>query len=145
MSPLVPVGVRVFAGLREPEEAGNVKALVLRVVALRVGALLYAELEVPSLLAKVLGFLVSPVIRRRVLGGAGIVVVRLNLGHLRDTRRRRCRHRLHPVGREITRELLTVFFIDVIIQVLTQQFVLRETQFRSLDERERERESNSKV
>lgn len=134
MSPPVPVGVHIFAGFRESEEAGNVKALVLRVVAPRVGALRHTDLEVPSLLAKALGPLVSPMIRCRVLGRAGIVV-RLHLGHLRDTRRRWRRHRLHPIGREITCELVMVLGIDEIVQGLTQQFVLRETQFRSSDDR----------
>lgn len=127
MSPPVPVVVRVFAGLREPEEAGNFEALVLRVVAPRVGALRHAELEVPPLLAEALGPLVRPVTRPRgLLGRTGIVVVR-QLGHLRDVRRRRRRHRLHPVGREITRELLVVLGMDEIVQGLTQQFVLRNT------------------
>lgn len=84
-------------------------------VAPGVGALRHADLEVSSLLAKALDPLVRPITRRRgVLGGVGIVVVR-QLGHLR-----RRRHRLHPVGREIMRELVMVLGIDEIIQGLTQ-------------------------
>lgn len=123
----VPVGVGVLASNREPQETGNVEALVLRMVTPGGGALRHAELELPSLLAKALDPLVRPMIRRRgVLGGARIVVVR-QLGHLRDAGRRRRRYRLHPVRREITRELVMVLGIDEIIQGLTQQFVLRNT------------------
>jgi len=115
LSPSVPIGVRVFAGFCESEETRNVEALVLRVVASGVGALRHADLEVPSLLAEALGPLVRPVIcRRGFLGGIGTVVVR-QLGHLRDARRRRRRHRLHPVGREITRELVMVLGINEIV------------------------------
>lgn len=138
MPPPVPVGVRVLAGLREPEEARNVEALVLRVVAPGVGALRHADLEVPPLLAKALGPLVRGSVvrrRRRVLGGVGIVVLR-QLGHLRDPgRRRRRRHRLHPVGREITRELVMVLGIDEVVQGLAQQLVLRKRNSKSSDVR----------
>lgn len=124
MSAPVAVGVGVLAGLREPEEARNVEALVLGLVTPGGGALGHADLEVPSLLVKALDPLVRPVARRRrVLGGARAVVVR-QLGHLHHAGRR---HRLHPVGRQITRELIMVFGVDEIIQVLTQQFVLRNT------------------
>lgn len=65
MSASVPVGVRVSAGFRESEEARNVEALVLHVIAPGVGALRHADLEVSPLLAEALGHLLRLVIRRR--------------------------------------------------------------------------------
>lgn len=126
MPPSVPIGIRILASFREPEDSGNVKRLVLRVFTPGDGALRHADLEVPPLFVeqRLVLLVCSVVIRRRVLGGAGIVVVH-QVGHLRDSSRRRRRRRLHTVGFKVSRKLTMILGIDEIEQRLTQQFVLR--------------------
>lgn len=126
MSPSVPVGISILASFREPEDSWNVKRLILRVFTPRDGALRHTDLEVPPLLVEYsFLFTCSVVIHRRILRGTGIVVVH-QIGHLSDSsRRRRRRRRLHIVGSKISRKLITILGIDEIVQRLTQQFVLR--------------------
>lgn len=128
LSPSVPVGIQVFAGFCEPEKTRNLETLVLRVVAPGISALRYADFEAPSLLVEAFGPLVRPLTwHRGFLRRVGNVIV-FQLGHLRDAHRRwRRRHRLYPVRRKITLELIMVLGIDEIEQRLTQQFVLRNT------------------
>lgn len=126
MPPSVPIGICILASFREPEDSGNVKRLVLRVFTPGDGALRHADLEVPPLFVeqRLVLLVCSVVICRRVLGGAGIVVVH-QVGHLRDSSRRRRRRRLHAVGFKVSRKLTMILGIDEIEQRLTQQFVLR--------------------
>lgn len=85
MFPSISVSIRILASFREPEDSGDVKTRVLRVFAPGIGALRHADIKVSPLLVEQL-LLIRPVVIRRVLGGAGIVVVH-QVVHLRDSGR----------------------------------------------------------
>lgn len=121
MSPSVPVVICVLASFREPEDSRNVKSFVLRVLTSIHGALSYANLKPPPLLVELLILLVySVVICRRIVGGAGIVIV-----HQVGPTWRGCRRKLHVVGYKVSLKLIMIIGMDEIDQRLTQQFVLR--------------------
>lgn len=117
-----PIGVCIFAGLGEPEHPRDVETLVLRLLALRDGALGHADLEVTSLLAEEFRSLAS-LSCPRVLGRARTAVV-AQLGSRLDPVLRRV-YRLHAVRRQILRERFVIAGINEVVQRLTQQLVLQ--------------------